>query len=327
MLQLRKILVPHDFSDFSEQAVRYALALAATCDAELHLVFAEVLYGEDAPTPERSEATSFAEALRDRLGLSFDADRGVAHYEGHDIRIVRNIMRDVAPAPAIVNYAGEHDIDLIVMGTHGRRGLRRLLLGSVAHEVLRMAPCSVLTVRKGEAESKRPHTVESILVPIDFSKYSREALRHAKEIAKLMGAHLDLLHVIDEDLHPAFYTIAARSIYDIDPEIDKKALAELKHMDESAHGPSVETRYHVRDGHAAGTIIDFAKEVGSDLIVMSTHGLRGLEHFFMGSVAEKVVRRAPVPVLTVKAFGKAMLTDDTAGDPHAAQTPVAHENQ
>lgn len=320
MLQIQKILVPHDFSDFSEHAMRYALKVASTCEAELHLVFAEVLYGDDAPPPERSKETSFARALRD-LGLSVDLERGVAHYEDTEITIVHRIIRDVAPAPALVNYADDEDIDLIVMSTHGRRGLRRLLLGSVANEVLRTAPCSVLTVRKPGAADDVPGTVRSILVPIDFSKYSKAALRTAKAFAKLADARLDLLHVIEDDLHPAFYTIAAQSIYDIDPEIDQKAIAEMRQMDEGTPEDGVKTDYHVRDGHAARTIIDFAEEVGSDLIIMSTHGLRGLEHFFMGSVAEKVVRRASVPVLTVKAFGKTLLAEDADAADAATLTP------
>jgi nucleotide-binding universal stress UspA family protein len=310
MLQIRKILVPHDFSDFSEHAMRYALTLASTCDAELHLVFAEVLYGDDAPPPERSKETSFVRALNN-LGLSFDAERGVVRHQGNDIRIQHSIIRDVAPAPAIIHYAEDHDIDLIVMSTHGRRGLRRLLLGSVANEVLRTAPCSVLTVRTSDKAETIPGRVDAILVPIDFSKYSRAALQSAKAFAKVAGARLDLLHVIDEELHPAFYTIAAQSIYDIDPQIDEKAVAELQSMDAATQGEGVETRYHVHDGHAARTIIDFAEELDSDLIIMSTHGLRGLEHFFMGSVAEKVVRRASVPVLTVKAFGKTLVSEAT----------------
>jgi nucleotide-binding universal stress UspA family protein len=174
-------------------------------------------------------------------------------------------------------------------------------------------------VRKtGEADDI-PGTVRSILVPIDFSKYSKAALRTAKAFANLADARLDLLHVIDEALHPAFYTIAAQSIYDIDPEIDQKAIAEMQQMDATIPAEGVEANYHVRDGHPARTIIDFAEEAGNDLIIMSTHGLRGLEHFFMGSVAEKVVRRASVPVLTVKAFGKTLLAGD-ATDAGAATT-------
>ena len=229
--------------------------------------------------------------------------------DSEEVQIKPALVSDVAPAPAIVSYAERCDIDLIVMGTHGRRGVRRLLLGSTAEEVVRTAPCPVFTVRSQDPSAVTPKEIASILVPLDFSRHSQTALCHAKELAAVYDARLDLLHVVEDwlRLHPAFYNTDVMTIAGIDPDLEGKAAEELKQFYHETEGPGPAVNFHVWKGHAAHEIIRFIIEHGSDLVVMSTHGLRGLEHFLLGSVAEKVVRRSPAPVFTVKAFGKALL--------------------
>ncbi len=304
MLQLKKILVPRDFSPCSEQALQHALDLAGRTGAEVHLLFAEVLYVDvQAPTAKGRDAAQ--EALRERLMVGIEQEG-----EASGVRFESAVVRDIAPAPAIVAYAEEHDIDLIVMGTHGRRGLRRLLLGSTAEEVVRTAPCPVFTVRRPETPVGGLEGVNAILVPIDFSRHARTALRHAKELAALYHTRLDLLHIIEEQLHPAFYNTGVWSIYDLLPNIEEKAVEELRTFYRETEGPlGGDVDFHVRYGHAAREIAVFARENDNDLVVMATHGLRGLDHFLLGSVAEKVVRQSPAPVFTVKVFGKALVPE------------------
>jgi nucleotide-binding universal stress UspA family protein len=146
-----------------------------------------------------------------------------------------------------------------------------------------------------------------MLVPIDFSQHARTALEHARELAALYNARLDLLHVIEDTLHPAFYHIEVSSIYDAHPAIEDTSFSELKAFFEGTKGPEVEAAFHVTGGDPAQEIVAFAETHKSDWVVLATHGLRGLDHFLMGSVAEKVVQRAPVPVFTVKSFGKRLL--------------------
>lgn len=217
-------------------------------------------------------------------------------------------MRDVAVAPALLNYADEHEIDLIVMGTHGRRGVRRLFIGSAAEEVVRRADCPVITVR----EQKEPDDIghpTSLLVPVDFSTHSREALQYARVVADSYGSHLTLLHIVEETLHPAFYGPGLGSVYDAKPDIKDRAVEQLKKFYQKTQGPDVDAHFTARPGRAARAIVKYAEEEAHDLIVMATHGRTGFEHFTMGSVAEKVVRRAPCPVFTVKSFGKSLLAD------------------
>ncbi len=310
MLTVNRILIARDFSDISDQALRHAVDLAQRFGATLHLLYAEVLHKD----PFGAETAGSGEALdaqiRERLAQDADKTALAERYPGLDI--VVDVRRDVAAAPAILQYAQDEDIDLIVMGTHGRRGVRRLLLGSVAEEVIRRADRPVLTVREDGEEGL---AMERLLVPIDFSKHAREALRHAVELAHLYDARLDLLHVVEENLHPAFYVGGVQSIYDVQPDIDEKSMQRMQEMlDELTGTTRGAAELHVEAGRAARQITQCADRMGSDLVVMSTHGLTGLEHFMMGSVAEKVVRHVSAPVLTVKAFGRSLLSTPASAD-------------
>jgi len=305
MLQLDHIVLARDFSPVSDQALRYAIGLAQHTGATLHLLYADVLHEDpfNAVTP----GTGPSRDAQIRKRLQVDADDTPLAERFADVMFETEVRRDVAAAPAILGYASDQDADLIIMGTHGRRGVRRLLMGSVAEEVVRRANRPVMTVRKEEDGNALP-TIERILVPIDFSDFAADALRHANELAQLYGAQLDLLHVIEENLHPAFYVGGVRSIYDVQPDIEEKVRERLQALWEDVDGETgTPAAMHVVDGRAARKITKFADTNQSDLVVMSTHGLTGLEHFLMGSVAEKVVRHVTAPVLTVKAFGKSFL--------------------
>ncbi len=301
MVAVKNILVPNDFSDCSRIALQAAMDLSHRTGAALHTLFAEVLHGEsfapEAAGPAEGDAAR--NRLRDHVA---EEVRSRPDWQSEALPVSHSVVRDIAPASAIISYADEHDIDLIVMGTHGRRGLRRLLLGSVAEEVVRLAPCSVFTIRCKTALPASGLHVQRILVPIDFSKHSVEALRTAAGLADLYGARLDLLHVVEDRLHPAFYNAGVFSIYDVQPDIEEKAIESLERLLSDTVGPEAQASFHAAPGQAAHGIVTFAETHHADMIVMSTHGLTGLEHFFIGSVAEKVVRVASCPVFTLKAF-------------------------
>lgn len=309
MLAINDVLIARDFSSVSDRAVRYALDLAARTGATLHVFYAEVLH--EAPSPngdtDRSPADdfpAFRADLKERKILPAEAVESV------QVKEVRR--RDVSPGPAILNYASEADVDLIALGTHGRRGPSRILLGSVAEEVVRRADRPVLTVRGDENDHAQPHPqdVDRILVPVDFSDHSRAALRTAKAWATLYDASLDVLHVVAEALHPTFYAGGVESIYDMEPNIEEKVQDRLDAFVAETGGPDVELRPHVRVGNASSDIVEFADEQGIDLVTMSTHGRTGLDRFLLGSVAEKIVRHARCPVITQKAFGHSLRNEE-----------------
>ena len=304
MLEIKKILVPSDFSPCSGQALAHALALARRIDAEVHVLFAEVPYGEAYPKPADSAAADPLQAFLEQAGV----EQGDAALDPACFRIEHVVVRNVIVAPAILDYAVDQDIDLIVMGTHGRRSVEHLLLGSIAEDIVRLAPCPVLTLRASKKPQPAPTEVRSILVPVDFSEHAREALRYARVLAAFFDARLDLLHVIEEALHPAFYGPGLQSVYDVIPDLDEKAEERLRTFYWEAEGGAVsEVRFKALTGKVARVIAKYAAQEGTDLIVIATHGLTGLEHYFMGSVAERVVRRAPCPVFTVKSYGKSLL--------------------
>jgi nucleotide-binding universal stress UspA family protein len=223
-----------------------------------------------------------------------------------EVKIKQAYRCSISTAPEILLYAKENEVNLIVMGTHGRRGLGYLFLGSVAEEVVRMAPCSVLTIRERK-ESLPAEAVERILVPVDFSAFSKTALAYAKEMAVAYRARLQLLHVVEEVIHPAYYRAIGPSIFTFKPDLRATVEQEMRNLLKETKGPETAADFYVIEGHAAHAIVNFAKSFNSDLIVISTHGTTSLVHTFRGSVTEKVVRTAHCPVLTVSAFGKSLL--------------------
>ena len=202
--------------------------------------------------------------------------------------------------------SARNNIDLIVMGTHGRRGLGHLLLGSTAEEVVRLSKCPVFTIKELK-EAKPVMHLNNILIPVDFSDHSKIALSHASEIAQSYKAQLQILHIIEETMHPAFSLSGKSSIFDLIPGIEDDCRKRTEKMVNETVPPQVKYDVHIKGGSAASDIIRFAKENSTDLIVIATHGLTGLEHMLLGSVTEKVVRMAHCPVFTVKSFGKDLI--------------------
>jgi nucleotide-binding universal stress UspA family protein len=318
MLSIDDVLIARDFSSVSDRAVRYALDMAARTDATLHVFYAEVLH--EAPRSngdaDRSPADGFSAF---RADLKENSPRSADAVDAVEVKEERR--RDVSPGPAILNYASEAGVDLIALGTHGRRGPSRILLGSVAEEVVRQADRPVLTVR-GEDDGRvpsAPHAVDRILAPVDFSDHAQKALRAAKAWAALYDASLDVLHVVPETLHPTFYVGGVESIYDMEPDIESEVQERLDAFVADTGGPAVELRSHVRVGSASSDIVEFADEEEIDLVTLSTHGRTGLDRFLLGSVAEKVVRHARCPVITQKAFGHSMLDEETDAPVSAAE--------
>lgn len=306
MIHLKKILFPTDFSRCAQQALDFALFMAEQYGAELHMLHAIVLHEEDPHNPVHHFPD--LEEIHKRLAkLARESmSESIQSHKHRDIDIKMVQQRGIFPAEVILPYAEKNSIDLIVMGTHGRRGLRHFFLGSVTEDVVRRSKAPVLTVREQEKPLK-PEEMEHILVPIDFSGHAKMALSHAKEIAKKSKAKLQLLHVVEETVHPAFYASGKTSIFEFIPDIKEKSEEAMQKMLKEVSGSKLEAEFHVVEGRADYDIVEFAQDKNTDLIVIATHGLSGIEHFLIGSVTEKVVRRAPCPVLTVKSFGKSLV--------------------
>ncbi|RLC55307.1 MAG: universal stress protein [Chloroflexi bacterium] len=305
MLNIDKILFPTDFSDCAESAFSHAAYLADRYDAELHILHVE----EEKGITLADRLDDFCitpDEIAEQLHLPTAGKASAGSDE--PVPIIEVEERAERAAPAILHYAETHGIDLIVMGTHGRRGIRRFMLGSVTEEVLRLAPCPVFTVR--HREDRSVWAMKKILAPTDLSKNARQATRHAAALAEAYGAELKLLHIIDA----ATLTTSSVSVigaFDASPAnvmtgANEAVLRQAAELTEEFHLPS-QIDCFVTVGNPASDILDFAQENEADLIVVGSHGRSGLPRFVMGSVAEKVIRDAPCPVFTVKSFGRSLL--------------------
>lgn len=305
MLALKTVLFPTDFSAMADTALDYAIALAEKHGATLHLLHAVVLHADDPNDaahhfPDTAEIEARLEGVAERRMQERLEERGVT-----EIEVVRAQRRGISTAPVILEYAEEVEADVIVMSTHGRRGLSHALIGSVTEEVVRLSPRPVLTIRAAE-KGPIPVGIERVLVPVDFSPHSERAVEHAIEVCRIYEGQLHLLHVFEQPVTPEVY-VGAGSAFRLDFSTQEASLRQaLRDLaDRMNAGDGVEV--HVREGRAVAGILAAAEEMEADLIVIATHGLGGLTHVLLGSVTEKVVRRAPCPVLTIKAFGRSLL--------------------
>jgi len=306
LVSIRKILFPTDFSRCSEQAFLHACYLSKRYDAELHMLHAIVMYENDllySSIASRDQREIFHQLKRNARKKQ-DGMVRVGDIDNIDVTLAQK--KGFSAAPVIMQYTEDNDIDLIVMGTHGRRGLGHLFLGSVAEEVVRCAPCPVLTIREQKI-ARATHALQNILVPLDFSDHSKVSLLHAKGIADSYGADLRLLHVVEQKTVPVFYPVGLSSILAASKSVKERSeqamVSYLEDVGETKHKQIVS----VVDGHAASDIVKFAREHQMDMIVIATHGLTGLKHMLIGSVTEKVVRMAHCPVFVVKTFGKSLV--------------------
>lgn len=306
MLKIKKILFPTDFSRCADQAMQHALYLSLKYQAELHMLHAVTLHGlENRKEIENYQNIEKAYELFEKSSHD-QMKNSIEMHKAEKLPIKKVLERGISPAPVILEYAEKNDIDLIIMGTHGRRGLGHMFLGSVAEEIVRMATCPVLTIR----EQKEPIPAESlknILVPLDFSGDSKLVIKYAIPLAESYQAKLQLLHVVEQVIHPSYYTTGKTSIFDFNPDIIKKSKQIMQKYLDELKGQNIKSEFHVIEGRATRDIIKFVENHEIDMIVIPTHGLTGIEHLLIGSVAEKVVRMAPCKVLTIKSFGKSLI--------------------
>lgn len=299
----RRVLVPTDFSENADLALAHAVHLADRFGASLHLLH---VVGElNAAWNGLAETEDRSAELEARIQSEVEerVQRMASDHSSVGVQTEVVQQPNVNVVDTVLEYVDGHDIDFVVMGTRGRRGIGRLMLGSVANRAIRQAPCPVMTVRaETEKAVNASHmNYQDILVPIDFSEYSRKALRLSKDVAARHGAHLQLMFIAEKRVVPTFSDtgLPGVSVVEMDPDIVENAQDALREVDEHVGGPSVESTYHVQEGEVAQEIVDFAETNETDLVVMATRGQTGITRFVLGSNTERVVRAAPCPVLTV----------------------------
>lgn len=298
----RKILVPIDFSSASLKALGYALALGAPAHSEVQMAYvlepASRFLGIDVPPTAVRDDDVVASCEHD-LHCIADENRTP------DVRLVTSVTVG-NPAREVIDLACALPADLIVLSTHGRTGVKHLLLGSVAERIVREAPCPVLVVRKYErdfARSAGAHQqllhLRKILVPTDFSAPAEAALRQAIQFAEDYGGQITLLYAL-----PFAYLPGERELteYKEDAGVLRRraeAQAALERQANEQIPAALRGSTFITTGAPMEQILDFAACEGFDLIVCGTHGRTGGRHFLRGSLAEGMVRRAVCPVMVV----------------------------
>lgn len=296
---LKHILVGVDFSPGSLAAAVRAAEVAAHHGARLTLVHAATV-PERPEVPESMQATAdaYLEVLDRRLAADRDRLRALREELSASGAEVSQVLIDRFADEALVEAAAELGADLLVTGSRDRTGLRRWLLGSVAESVVRTAPCSVLVARPGDPD----RGFQRIVVGTDFSEQAELALDRALDLAA-PGASLDLAHCF----RLAFPTEAPDDLPAIGPDpttlhaqLSADAVERGRRLLEDHSRPDVAARFSLRDDTPRHALCDLAEERQADLIVIGSHGRRGLRRALLGSTAEAVVRHAPCSVLVVR---------------------------
>jgi nucleotide-binding universal stress UspA family protein len=271
-----RILVPTDLSAFGDLALRYALLFREKLGAKLTFLYADEIswLAEEHPIGYYFENVSEAKkALLRRLH-----DYAAKHSPD-----VATLFVDDAPETAIVQTARDINADLIIMGTHGRRGIRRAILGSVAEYVLRETDVPVLTVNPSKFRPDAVAGIRTILCPVNFTDVARTALEKASDLAKTFDAQLVVMHVCEGKEPPVSSDVQNEFRAWVNPLV------------------RANTRYSevVVHGDAAAAVLAVADQIDADLLVIGAKHRRFADTTVAGTTTERITRYAKHAVMTV----------------------------
>jgi nucleotide-binding universal stress UspA family protein len=303
-MKIKKILCPVDFSDQAYEALLAAADLAGDYSAKLlvaHVVesLPPLLGGGQDPVSQFQECCRLQEEdAKERLEKL--VKRGLP-----DKIKIKTLIKNGHPAIQILEWAEEHEADLIVIATRGQSGWRPALLGSVTARIIKLTRRPVWVIQPKQSASspirKTPIKLKRILCPTDFSESADEALKAAADLAGDYSAELIVVHMLES--RPS----VPGSAPDLDSCFEKygleiKAAAE-KHLDnltEKMISTKVQVRSLVKKGPAAVQIVELAEKNQADLIVIATHGLTGWRQALLGSVTERVIKLTTKPMLIIQ---------------------------
>jgi nucleotide-binding universal stress UspA family protein len=288
-----RILVPLDGSELAEVTLWYAARLAGRLQAALTLVY--VSSSDEITSPYMHECY-----LKDVVArVKADADKIAAANKGGDIDVNYKMLKG-DPAEEIINYADKAKIDLIIMSTQGKSGIKRWPLGNVANKVVSATRKQVLLIRaKGLKTDVYKGSLEKVLVPVDGSRESESVLRNVAHLANKLGLKVTLLHVWVGEIHtyPTKETIRR--------ELKEKERAELyvNRLGARLQSKGVSNRVVFNESQyasAAEEIIKLAEEGKFSMVAMATHGRSGVGRWIFGSNANKVLNEGSTPLLLAR---------------------------
>jgi nucleotide-binding universal stress UspA family protein len=283
-----KLLFPTDGSEGATVVFDHVLDVAEAHDATVHVL--------NVADTTRESVTQIRGQVVDALEQSGAETVREAATRGRDrgVPIVTEVLQG-EPYRTIVDYAQTYDIDLVVMPTHGRRGLQRFLLGSTTERVVRRSEVPVLTIRPDDDVTVR-YPYRSVLIPTDGSDPANAALDVGFGVADAAGAAVHLLSVVDV----ASLGVDVRADIQVDA-LEESANEIVERAAERASAVGIDPTTAVEFGGSIPRVIrTYVADHDVDLVVVGTHGRTGFDRYVLGSVAEALVRTAPVPVLTAR---------------------------
>jgi nucleotide-binding universal stress UspA family protein len=285
------ILVPTDGSTGAEAAAEHGLNLAAAFGSQIHflsVVDARTYGGADGDSEARARESPLYQQASEAVATLEDLATGTGI-------TCHTAVQEGVPHEAILDYAGDHGVDLVSMGTHGRTGLSRLLLGSVAERVVRTSDWPVLSSRHPPEDDG----YDRVLVPTDGSETATAAVDHALAIAAQYDAAVHAVSVID--------TSALAGAFDAGPVLPEVIDSLTEGCEDAVAAVAdrcadcdVDVVTAVKQGTPYRVISNYVEEADIDMVAMGTHGRQGVGRYIMGSVTERVVRTSDVPVLTTR---------------------------
>ena len=297
-----RILVPLDGSAVSEQALPVAKHLWEKGDAEVRFIH---VLDFTSPIPRDVENPDDWRGCVTRDAECY-LSRSAAQFGGTSLGKVTTVVREGGQVHGILEEAQAWQADLILMATHGRGGIDRVWLGSVADSVVREGKLPVLLIRAQQTTSETFSRFAHVLIAVDDAQLSKQIIQPAVELARIDRSRLTLLHILHPWLAPLQVLANAAGI----PEMAEDAIRgriedaepELAETAWSLDASLQDVTAHVQVGQwtVAADILNYASKYGVDLIALATRGRAGLPRAILGSTADEVIRRAQVPVLVLR---------------------------
>lgn len=288
------ILVPTDGSDHAVRAAEHGLALARAFDATVHVINVVDIQRAAGVFDVGGVDRKYIEQLETQGRNAVGKVEAIAS----ETDMIRTAVLEGDPSEAILAYADKHDVELLAMGTRGRTGVKRYLLGSVTERVVRQADVPVLTVRAAEGSQATPE-YDEILIPTDGSKPAAAAVDHGLAIAENTGGRVHAVYVSDARTVSA--TPDGTEISDLIEQLESKGENATEDIATQAESVGVDAVTEIRTGSPARELLEYADQNDIDLIAMGTTGRTGIDRHLLGSTTERTIRHADVPVLAVNA--------------------------
>lgn len=288
------VLIPTDGSDHSVRAAEHGHSLAQLFDATVHVINVVDIQG----AAGMFDAGGIDQSINDQLIAEGEtAIEAVEAVVGERDSVTTTVVKG-EPSETILEYADDHDVDVITMGTHGRTGLNRYIAGSVTERVVRLADVPVLTVRATD-QSQLVGEYDEVLIPTDGSEPAAMAIDHGLAIAQKTGARIHAVNIVDVG------DVAVSPNYtpptEVIEHLESEGEAATDRIATQARARGLDAITEVREGFPASDLLDYADEHDIDLITMGTTGRTGLNRYLLGSTTERIIRHAEIPVLAVNA--------------------------